>query len=126
MHKPIHHPNADYDLDKADVIDVSMLIDRFAYYHDIESILEIQAQFEYHWFDQRVKFDCDRSSRIEGNHYHEQIWVPDLRVSRTEDIDVFESENLTRLISIQIDCDGHVRMRFRSVLNDMQSFIFFS
>nr|ABV02573.1 pH gated chloride channel [Sarcoptes scabiei] len=103
--------------DKADVIDVSMLIDRFAYYHDIESILEIQAQFEYHWFDQRVKFDCDRSSRIEGNHYHEQIWVPDLRVSRTEDIDVFESENLTRLISIQIDCDGHVRMRFRSNLD---------
>lgn len=91
-------------------------MDPIANYKDIESVLEIQTLYEFHWLDIRLKFSCEKAQEIVGTHYLADIWKPNLRVSRIDDIDVFGSSSLSKLTFLRIGCDGQVLIRYRFVL----------
>ena len=97
-------------------ISVNMKMDPIATYKDIESLLEIQAIYEFHWNDSRLTFSCEMVKEIIGTHYFTDIWTPNLRVSRVDDIDVFGSKTLSKLTFLRIGCDGDVSIRYRYVL----------
>ncbi|OTF69112.1 hypothetical protein BLA29_011779, partial [Euroglyphus maynei] len=82
-------------------------MDPIANYKDIESILELQTLYEFHWYDGRLKFSCEKTKEIIGTHYLMEIWKPNLRVSRIDNIDLFGSNTLSKLTFLRIDCDGH-------------------
>nr|XP_046913456.1 glycine receptor subunit alpha-3-like [Dermatophagoides farinae] len=94
-----------------------MKMDPIATYKDIESLLEIQAIYEFHWNDSRLTFSCEMVKEIIGTHYFTDIWTPNLRVSRVDDIDVFGSKTLSKLTFLRIGCDGDVSIRYRTNLN---------
>lgn len=102
-------------------VNVSMQINRIAFYTGAESTFDIQVLFELEWFDDRLKFqgtECNSTSpvnfTIEGNEWHySQMWSPNLRVARNKNPDVLDSKSLSQVMFLRISHTGQIRVHIR-------------